>query len=83
MITKCANPDCRARLRCLDHGRLFVANHPALEFPPDLQTSATEYFWLCDACSQDSELEIYIPRLDVFLGSQVVGAIEVFERGYA
>ena len=83
MISKCANPDCRTLSRNLDHGRLFVANHPARQCPRDARATNTEYFWLCDACSKNADLEIYIPRFDVFLGGQIFGAVELFEKGCA
>ena len=83
MITKCANPNCRVRPRYLDHGRLFVTNHPARQSSREAPATNTEYFWLCDACSEDADLEIYIPRFDVFLGSEIVGAVELSQRGCA
>lgn len=83
MMSKCANPDCKARSRYLDQGRLIVANHPALKSSQHPPAGQTEYFWLCDVCSRDADLEIYIPRLDIFLGGQVVGALELSQWGCA
>lgn len=83
MIPECANPDCRARSRDLDHGRLFVASHPARQWPRKAPAKTTEYFWLCDKCGRDSELEVYIPHFDIFLGHRIHGAIELCDRGCA
>lgn len=57
MNMTCANKDCRAELKYLRGGRLFLMERQ----PSSLATAAPEaqrtvtmrrYFWLCDSCSQ-------------------------------
>ncbi len=59
MLSKCANPRCKARMKYMHDGSLYVVPKPAMdkywtsergEFsaPPGNQI---ECFWLCEACS--------------------------------
>ena len=80
MVSECANPYCRIEFQCAV-GKLFVANHPARRSPREV--AAAEYFWLCDTCSEDDGLEIYIPCLNALLGAQAHGVVEISVRGRA
>jgi hypothetical protein len=61
MLSKCANPNCTASFRYLHEGKLFrievpvnfpYQNDPAAKKPPQ----RTEFFWLCNSCSQQMTL---------------------------
>ena len=62
MVSKCANPGCKARFRYLHEGRLFTV--PLLsnwdrEGASWEQTSCgLEYVWLCSACL--SQMDVHI-----------------------
>ena len=47
MISQCANPDCKRKLRYLRDGRIYL-------FELHTVTGGTrlEYFWLCGECSK-------------------------------
>lgn len=58
MLSKCANPECTARMKYLHEGRLFIVqtrssarywsnDSGSFSAPPGNQT---EYHWLCDSC---------------------------------
>ena len=60
VLSKCANPRCKARMKYMHDGSLYVVPKPAMdkywtsnrgEFsaPPGKQI---ECFWLCDMCSR-------------------------------
>jgi hypothetical protein len=56
MLAKCTNPSCSASFIHLAEGRLF-----RLETEATLRsskTNATEYFWLCERCSEDMTLRL-------------------------
>lgn len=55
MVSKCFNPACSARFRCLGEGALF-----RLEPDGTLQSSALEpeYFWLCTLCEATMTLKL-------------------------
>lgn len=61
MVSKCANPNCDARMKYLHNGRLFVVQtrssarywqkeNCSFSAPPGNQI---EYYWLCDSCVDD------------------------------
>ena len=57
MLSKCANPQCRASFLYLHQGKLFrietgVSSHQGGVDPGARKPSRRlEYFWLCDDCS--------------------------------
>ena len=64
MVSKCANPECTARLKYLHEGRLFVVQtrsstrywheeSDSFSAPPGKQI---EYYWLCDSCADQMKV---------------------------
>ncbi len=63
MLSKCANPQCRAAFLYLHQGKLFrietAAGHDQNPGPdPDARKPVRqlEYFWLCDDCASQMTL---------------------------
>ncbi len=64
MLSKCANPDCTARMKYLHEGRLFIvqAHESAKYWSNDSGSfsapsgNQVEYYWLCDGCSDQMTL---------------------------
>jgi hypothetical protein len=56
MLARCSNPSCFAVFRHLDKGTLFRLE-PEAAFPSD-KLRRTEYFWLCDRCSENMTLAL-------------------------
>lgn len=59
MNMACANRDCKAELKYLRGGRLFLMERqpnrpglPASESQPKRPVTMRRYFWLCESCSQ-------------------------------
>jgi len=54
MLSKCANPDCRATFHYLGQGKLYEIRYDATPKDPQPFKKAagrSERFWLCDQCS--------------------------------
>lgn len=61
MVSKCANPTCKARFKRLHEGRLFHfevvgsggngSGHPSRLMESRKGSTRVEHFWLCPACS--------------------------------
>lgn len=71
MLSKCANPECIARFRYLHDGKLFRIDIPSKTdnacIPAEYAKKAphrTEFFWLCNSCSQQVTL-VYRPGVGV------------------
>jgi hypothetical protein len=56
MLAKCSNPSCFATFLYLDKGTLFRLE-PEPAFPSN-KFRRTEYFWLCDRCSETMTLAL-------------------------
>lgn len=62
MVSKCANPQCRAAFLYLHQGKLFRIETDAgsHQYPADPGTRKPvrrlEYFWLCDDCAAQMTL---------------------------
>jgi hypothetical protein len=62
MLSKCANPGCRATFLYLHQGKLFrfdtsietLARTPVSEMARS--SRRVEFFWLCEECAQDMTL---------------------------
>ena len=74
MVTKCANPVCGALFQYLRGGKLFLVDRRQRRAvlgsasAPMKDSSAAEYFWLCEKCS---------PALTLMVdGSGRVGVVE-------
>jgi hypothetical protein len=54
MLSKCANPGCRALFRYLHQGKLFRLDASSEDSASHANNKAlrrVEYFWLCDECA--------------------------------
>lgn len=51
MVSQCANPGCGAPFLYFRDGRLFAV--------PRRNATSIEYFWLCDDCAEQMELEFH------------------------
>lgn len=62
MVTRCANPACGAVFQYLRGGRLFLVDRRQRQAVPESasaavkNSSAVEYFWLCEKCSPELTL---------------------------
>jgi len=50
MVSKCANPTCKAPFRYLHEGRIFTVRTNGSEPRPDGADPKVERYWLCAAC---------------------------------
>ncbi len=65
MNMACANRDCKAELKYLRGGRLFLMerqpNLPSAlssdQVPPKRPVTMRRYFWLCESCSQTHAIQ--------------------------
>src|SRR5205809_7869087 len=64
MLSKCANPQCRAAFLYLHQGKLFrieteASSHqdPAADSGARKPVRRLEYFWLCDDCPSQLSLD--------------------------
>ncbi len=71
MVSKCVNEHCGRPFHYFTEGKLFVANIQKRQSVGGRLPVRTEYFWLCDTCSQKANLEIYLRRLDTSVRSVV------------
>ena len=77
MLSKCANPQCRAAFLYLHQGRLFRieteagAHQDAADPTARKPTRRLEYFWLCDDCASQMTLArkggaiVTVPRVEM------------------
>ena len=58
MLSKCANPGCRAAFRYLHTGRLFQFERrdPPARVGERIPAQSVEFFWLCDDCAPRFQL---------------------------
>lgn len=65
MISKCANPRCRARFLYMHSGKLFrfekepkEDTQPLMGFDPTVRkhSQGVEFFWLCEKCAAQMTL---------------------------
>jgi hypothetical protein len=61
MVTRCVNPTCDTPFRYLRGGRLFLVDCPSVpntnsHHPAPKTVRASEFFWLCEECSQSMSI---------------------------
>ena len=55
MLSKCANPGCRATFLYLHEGKLFRFD-TSIQTLDRIPVRRVEFFWLCEQCAQDLTL---------------------------
>jgi hypothetical protein len=58
MLAKCLNPQCDARFRYLNQGRIFNIDFRALGTDASHYMKRTERFWLCQNCCQTMKVVV-------------------------
>jgi len=56
MVSKCANPECRAPFLYFSEGKLIVLTRHS----PAPARERAEFFWLCSTCSNDVSVEQFL-----------------------
>ena len=56
MVSKCANPACKAPFRYLHEGRIFSIRSDSAEHSTKAAGRTVERYWLCSTCSDHMTL---------------------------